>query len=382
MQTNALTIVARIKPEARAALEPLLLEIGGDIAGNSHIDFSRLTTAHFLRWVILDNDDRYPPQLAFESNFDGTVERHVDEMIAVAAGALCDIYGHCEGLPASARTAPAQLRDFLLARAIPYGAFYRAYPAKTVTEVRKNTEAVAEAQTFLDRNRARLGALPALEIRRQVIDHLHQAGKLAPPLPPPPPSILDRVTRFVVESRAAKVLLGIIALPFLVLALPFLALALPLFALWLGLLLVHERLDQSDTKTADEVNPDLVRQEDYKVQNQRSSKRRGRHLKGRGRVSLASVFGTNLSSLRQRGQHPGSAMKLFGRISGQDAVRTLFQSICGCQHNGDCGFPVTAKASASRPLPQSPATANAHNLLVRPRGGPWGISPNTRRLAS
>ena len=49
-----LTVIAVIKPGEVADLRALLVELGSDVEGNAIIPFAKLTTVHFVRWVILD----------------------------------------------------------------------------------------------------------------------------------------------------------------------------------------------------------------------------------------------------------------------------------------------------------------------------------------
>ena len=68
MDQNALTIAAPIKPGQVDDLNLLLTQIGTSLRHNPYLDISRLTTTHFLRWVILPAQGSAPAHLLFESN--------------------------------------------------------------------------------------------------------------------------------------------------------------------------------------------------------------------------------------------------------------------------------------------------------------------------
>src|SRR5690606_12272480 len=78
---NALTLVRKVVPERKAELVSLLTRMGTNIDTSSEMAFARLTTVHFLRWVVLDGaSPSDPAQLVFESNYDGTLEQHLKDL--------------------------------------------------------------------------------------------------------------------------------------------------------------------------------------------------------------------------------------------------------------------------------------------------------------
>ena len=255
MVGNALTLIAPIKSsDDAAALKTFLEGIGQDIRGNPHVDFSKLATTHFLRWVVVDRDPDFPPQLAFESNHDGTLDQHLDELIAVCGPMLDRIYGRCEGYPAAGVAQPAQVKAYLKAHAIPYAAFYQAYPDRTVKEIQENTAIVEEIQKYLDEHRAALANRPPEEIHRAVAEHLKQRGL---PLSPPAASQVTRTEKAVRFFLNRRTLTGLLALPLLGLLSPYLL-----------LLLLRELLDKPAPKKVDNVDKALLAKEDWLVQNQ------------------------------------------------------------------------------------------------------------------
>lgn len=93
---SALTAVAKIRADRVDALDRLLTEIGDDIRNNPHIRFERLTTVHFMRWVILRRQDGLSADyLVLESNYDGSLDAHLADLSHAAGDALHRIYAHC-----------------------------------------------------------------------------------------------------------------------------------------------------------------------------------------------------------------------------------------------------------------------------------------------
>jgi hypothetical protein len=259
---QALTVVSRIKPSAVIELTRFLDEIGTDIAHNAHIRFADLTRVHFLRWVVLADDQRFAPSLAFESNYDGTLDQHLDEMTAVAGPALVTIYAACENFPPpdlAGATPAEQVKAFMKAGAQPYGAFFRAYPGTSAAEVRQNTRVYATAQGFIDQRfggarQPRRDSKPE-PIRAEIAGHVQPAlPDVTAPAPGLPESWRDSLARLLMDSPVVLILVALLLLPIL----------LP----WVVVLLIHEFSDHDDGKQADQVDGALRAQEDHKTQNQ------------------------------------------------------------------------------------------------------------------
>ena len=150
MDQNALTVVAPIKPDQLASLNTLLNEIGQNLRHNSYLDISRLTTTHFMRWVILPATGPGPARLLFESNHDGDAPTYLQAMIAQAGVALDAIYGKCVGYPANGvADAPATLR-YLQEHSIPVEAFYIGYRGRSAETVKTALAARDQLARFLD----------------------------------------------------------------------------------------------------------------------------------------------------------------------------------------------------------------------------------------
>ncbi|HYO55230.1 hypothetical protein [Archangium sp.] len=263
MSSNALTLVTPIQPGKVKDLDELLSEIGDDIDNQTgrHIPFAQLSTAHFLRWVILPADGHYAPQLAFESNFDGPCESHLDELIRVGGQVLVRIYSYCVGCPSDAEDNPTSFKRFLLRYRLREAAFYRAYPNHTVQHTRDNSRVRQAIQDFLDdpKRAASLRCLKPDQLCQEVQKHLATVpGVKLERDPEPPPTRLHRFVRLVMESRPVQVAVGI----------PAVLLLLPVLLPAAVLLRWKESRDEAEPKTQDRVDRRVAGQEDYKIQNQ------------------------------------------------------------------------------------------------------------------
>ena len=125
------------KPIAAGRLEPLrtlLRSIGDDIDKNPQIPFSRLTSAHFLSWFIVDRDG-FASYLIFELNVDGPIERFLDDLVAKAGPGIDLIYGHCPGYPARGSTTPREVVEYLLESDIGYDCYYIGWRGLSVDRI-------------------------------------------------------------------------------------------------------------------------------------------------------------------------------------------------------------------------------------------------------
>jgi len=103
--------------------------------GRCFLEFHKLTTVHFLRWVLLEpasdtEGKRIGASLAFATDYDGPLNRHIDELVGMAGPALEAIFSFCDPPPAT-----GALRPYLLDAQRPYEAFYRGHPGRSVQQI-------------------------------------------------------------------------------------------------------------------------------------------------------------------------------------------------------------------------------------------------------
>jgi hypothetical protein len=138
-QATAFMALTPIRPGEEPALRGYL-----DALPQRGSPLERLAGTHFARWVILTDFVNDPAQgredhltcayLIFTSNFDGPLERYLDELCEKLAPEAAQIWGRCIGCPASA--AGAELKAYLLHNKIDTGFFVAAYPHATVAQVK------------------------------------------------------------------------------------------------------------------------------------------------------------------------------------------------------------------------------------------------------
>jgi hypothetical protein len=265
---GALTISVRIKPTELEELRKLLTQIGDSIASKTFVDFSALKTTHFLRWAILDqahpDGEAYMPELMFESNYDGPLDGHLDELVRTMGPTMSSIYEHCERYPVAGERTMAAIIRFWKDHSIPCAAFFCGYPGRTVAEIAENTRANRIITAYLEDNDRRLRQLTSAEIRQELLGHLDGAGLLEAPVAPLARTRLTGLAELIyVRRKAALVALGMIALILLPLGLLLLA----AFGIFVWVLRRHEKRDVVSRRLSDSAPPDLAPGENHTAQN-------------------------------------------------------------------------------------------------------------------
>jgi hypothetical protein len=151
---EGLTVLAAIRPGEEGRLRDVLRSTGDDIRGRTlkaaaerpHIDFLRSRTIHFARFAILDDPDRGPERkrLLYSSNYDGHLDGHVAELMAITSD-MDAIWGGCEGY-----TSAAQFGAFIRAHACAPEAFYSAFRDHTVEHIQRSIALRRHVQPLLD----------------------------------------------------------------------------------------------------------------------------------------------------------------------------------------------------------------------------------------
>jgi len=153
---RGLTVLAAIRRGEEASLRDTLRAIGDDIRGKSlragigrpHVDFARSRSIHFARFAILRDPERGPAaaRLLFSSNYDGTLENHIAELIDLTSD-MDAIWGRCDGYEGVAAF-PA----FIRARAHEPAAFYIAFRDQSVETIRRACVLRSHLRELLESN--------------------------------------------------------------------------------------------------------------------------------------------------------------------------------------------------------------------------------------
>jgi len=140
MNQTPLTLIVPIRD---GEVDPLrrVLEAREDALKNA---LARLGTVHYARWTILATANSYRAQLAFESNFDGEIESHIDQLVRELGGLIDEIYRHCEGFSPGAN---GQYARKIRVKEI---AFYQGAPGRTVKAIADEKALRAKLVTVLE----------------------------------------------------------------------------------------------------------------------------------------------------------------------------------------------------------------------------------------
>jgi Dyp-type peroxidase family len=198
---DSLLVMPVIKPGHLDAVLALLKEIadpptGDDREVNPTIPFALLRSVHFCRILVHHpspspqapipvyngepqaSGPPIPAKLLFSTDFDGTFEAHVDELLAVAAPGLDRLFGHCEGWPGVARR--EAVHGYFLRWRVPTNTFYTGTMHRSVDQIRREAELRERVEGFLDAETAKPGfPSEALEARRRILDFVAREPALA-----------------------------------------------------------------------------------------------------------------------------------------------------------------------------------------------------------
>jgi hypothetical protein len=171
VEFGELTIIIDIEPAGLEELRSLLNTIGGDVSQNDFFDFSVLTTAHFVRWVILDQSNdihgkSIPAALAFGADFDGPADKFLNDFVVVAQTGLDTIYQRCVGYPGANK--PAELVAYLLSHNVKSAAYYAGYRGRSLEQVNNESGLRSAIEAFVNKNTRNFKAKSAKEVLAEI----------------------------------------------------------------------------------------------------------------------------------------------------------------------------------------------------------------------
>jgi hypothetical protein len=226
-------VVAPVRPGQEPALRALLhsmnAEPGMADPGNAIVPFARFERLHFARLVLLDDalqadlrihgvePRRLPTCLAFLGDCDGPADTVLADLAERAQSGLARIFGHCEGFANR-----ADLLAWMRARIRPSAASFVNWVGRSVRQIREES-ALQRALAARVPRQPLAAPGDAERVRRELAAWIGAeigAGRLV--LTPDPPTPLG----WQIEKLAHAVtvpLIGIVALPFLIVAAPVLA---------------------------------------------------------------------------------------------------------------------------------------------------------------
>ena len=215
--------------DLRALLDTMCSAPGLADPENALVPFGRFERLHFARLVVLDdskmadlrlygvNPPRLAPRLAFLGDCDGRSEEFLSDLSARAGDGLRRLFSHCEGFD-PAGDLLAWMRD----HSVPASGNYVNWVGRTVRQVREESA----LQQALSQRVPRVSLTSpgdAQRVRRELVDYVGaevRAGRLVLSAAEPTPARW-RVAKLL--HAVAVTLLGLLALPLLIVALPLLA---------------------------------------------------------------------------------------------------------------------------------------------------------------
>lgn len=272
IKQHASTVIARLRQESVPGLRVLLDMIDQDIESNSIIPFSRLTTIHFARFVILEaselDGEMIPPQLSFSSNFDGPLDDHLKELFSVAGSGFDQVYQHCADYNAEGDISQ-KITYFKQHSLPPPNAFYIGHRGLSVQMIQKQNQIRNAIEMFLNQN-PQDNYKPS-EIRQNILNFLESAGLRDIK---PPEIVLPSLWGPILILLGSILLLGLVISWAFVLKL-FIAIVIFLI-IWTIILRIKEKTDPEIQIETDDWKKDnliqkiqtLKKDEDFVVQNQ------------------------------------------------------------------------------------------------------------------
>ncbi len=218
VEQHAFLAIARVRKGHEERLESLLEEImRADPEENPWVPFAQLKSIHFARWAILplshDAAGReIPAQLLFATNYDGSLQEHLGELVKVAGpSGLDQIYRHCEGFPDL--PGDQEREAFLRRHQVAYNAFYVGTVGRTVDQIARENQLAHAMQDFLNTKPSWDSGTAALRgaIQKFVFEQQRQRFAWAGTPPPPWVSAWRRFLEGHLSGVAAAVLLLLVA---------------------------------------------------------------------------------------------------------------------------------------------------------------------------
>ena len=250
--------IAEIRTEEKERLRQVLLLINNHLVKNVLLDFSRTSTIHFARFLIIDevvrdNEQIYPAYLVLSTNYDGHLDHHLSEVVNA-----CDfrqLFSACIDYPGDESSLYARI-NFLRSNSNYKAYFYRGTWGRSVQQIKDEEEARKATEIYLDTH-SELRQLSPNEIKHRIAKHLSDIGIMKKYPEVKRPDLLNPV----------KIIIGCLLL---LLVLPFI----PLLALIFGIALIVLRRHEKQDSYQDETYSDLLdtqllqQQEDRIIQNQ------------------------------------------------------------------------------------------------------------------
>jgi len=195
----AMLVLAPVDPGKLAQLKELLQEIGREtIAGMAGqppskpiLSFKDIETVHYARFVLLDQNSRTEPMLAFATDYDGpegddkcgqsrAYRHHVEDLVHHAESGLDRIFQCCEGY----RSGPGNLERYFAKHRVPASTFYVGSSGRSRNQIFWEAELRRRVNAILDGNN--FTRMAAEAVREEVLKKLSTDYPKLPKFPGQP----------------------------------------------------------------------------------------------------------------------------------------------------------------------------------------------------
>jgi hypothetical protein len=197
----------------RFTLEKIRSRLMGFRRNSQQISFYNTTTVHYAAWLILPGlvDDQGkqvgPAKLAFETNYDGCLKDHLQDLVDNCRRELDEVYGYHPDYP-SRNSNKSLVKEFLCARyqntgrSIHTSAYWIALPGRDLKDIKNAIAVYHEAKRFLDNPADRCS-----DLRSALVDHFNNMAEGAPEKPKRFPITQNGVRRLFVWNMTVLTLL-------------------------------------------------------------------------------------------------------------------------------------------------------------------------------
>lgn len=221
IRQHALTVIARVRDGQRAALEQLLAREQPAVVR----DLARVSTLHFGRFVVFDRAGG-DAALAFESNYDGDAQTHLQQLVHAIGPSLDRFFACCEGYVRGSFPA------FAAEHAVPPVTYYISHGGLSRDQILHDRRVRQTIEDWLDAQDAagELEKLSPRDVAVRLQKHLSKLGLSVGP-----------VDRGLPKQPWAAIPLFVLVLPFVLVVELILAAA---------ALLVYEPADRREAETS------------------------------------------------------------------------------------------------------------------------------------
>jgi Dyp-type peroxidase family len=258
-EQRGVTISAAVKPGEEGSLLAALTKIGIQV-GTTGQPFAGSTTIHYARFVFIPGETdvdggTIEPSLMYLADFDGSIDKHLDEINEIAATTFETIGHYCrDPVPSD----PAGRRRWLAEHVISDATYYVNTIGRTVKQIRDEARLRTAIEEFLDS--ADLDAETPAGVADRVRQFVRSHPDLAWALDPAPSDLTWRVGRTIARISVIGV------------AIPAVILLLPVLVAWAIMLRRHEDADGGSPPLPDPNHVlRLAAAEDKTLQNQFSA---------------------------------------------------------------------------------------------------------------